>query len=94
MIHNLYRRSGLPPFLLRLLTSCHKKRAYNNYLLLASFAIVLFIGIYVFVLFLTIYVIELFLTIYVFAQDVSFTRICPSVTTTYWARVAAKYNSK
>ena len=33
MIHNWYRHDGLPPFILRLLTSCHQKRAYTNYLL-------------------------------------------------------------
>jgi len=84
MIHNWYRRAGLTPFILRLITSCHHKRAYYNYLLVATVAIVLFIAIYVIVLFFTIYVV---------AHGVTFTRIRLSVATIYGARVASRYNS-
>jgi uncharacterized membrane protein len=74
----------MPPFIIRLITSCHQKRAYYNYLQVATVYIVLFIAIYVIVLFLTIYVV---------AHDVTFTRILHSVAIIYGVRVAAKYNS-
>jgi len=39
---NWYRRAGLPPFILRLITSCLQKRAYYNYLHVATVAICFF----------------------------------------------------
>jgi len=58
--------------------------AYNNYLNMATIAIVVFIAIYVNVLFLTIYVV---------AHEVTFTRIRLFFSTIYGACVAANYNS-